>query len=219
MRAFLRVRKALAAMSNALIGNKELVEFIQSAVTIAAIIVGGIWTYRLLVEKRELQAHLNVRHAVVSRNIAQGVVWLHLSLSIENTGESLVSLRTADVRVQQILPLDPSLQTTLNDEKFVVPRDSNLVPWPTLCRYLAKLDMDIEPKETDTVDFDFFVPSAVKTVRIYSYLENAADTSKTRQIGWNLGTIYDASSRETDHGEIKSPLANGTSVTACRIDR
>ena len=114
---------------------------LQSLVTIVAIIVGGYWTYRLFVMKRELRAHLNINSAVVSKIISPGVVLIHLSMSVQNTGEGLVTLGDADIRVQQVSPLAHSLQKSLNEGKQLVPKGQNIVPWPLVCRYLAKLDM------------------------------------------------------------------------------
>ena len=205
-------------IEKALLRKKELIELLQSVITIAAIVVGGIWTYRLFVEQRALKPHLNIQHAVVARVISPGVAWLHLTVTLANSGDSLVSLHKADVRVQQILPLGPSIQAALNARKTRVGRKNNLVPWPGLCRYVMTPDVDIEPKETDNVEFDFLIPANVRSVRIYTYLENALATSKSRKMGWKLGTIHDISEATADGKNQVPSSANSGRIVDCRID-
>ncbi len=206
------VRASLLAVKTVLLDNKELVDLFQSAITIFAIIVAGVWTYGLFVATRETRPHLNVHHSVVSKIIAPGVAWMHLTVVLENTGESLVSLRSADVRVQKVVPLDASLQKSLGAGKNLVPENEYLVPWPLLRHYVAKLDLEIEPKESDNVDFDFVLPTAARTVRIYTYLENVEKAS--RQIGWHLDTIYDIPDElSTDSANRSAADASGSLVS------
>jgi hypothetical protein len=177
-----------------LVAQKDLLQTIQAALTIAAIIVGGWWTYRLFVEQREAYPHLKIDQTVTSKALLQGVSWIHLTVNIENTGKSLVSLHSAEVRVQQILPLDPSIQKPLTHGQDLVPQGQRQVLWPLLQRSLTTLDMQLEPGEPDKVEFDFVLPDAIKTVRVYSYFENADESTNKRQIGWSCETIFDIKS-------------------------
>jgi hypothetical protein len=205
-------------IEKAVLRKKEIIELLQSVITIAAIVVGGVWTYRLFIEQRELKPHLNIRHAVVARVISPGVAWVHLTVTLENTGASLISLHRADVRVQQILPVGPAIQAALNAGKTRVGRKNNLVPWPGLCRYVTTPDLDIEPKETDNVEFDFLIPADVRSIRVYTYLENASATSKTRRMGWKLGSIHDISEAKA-YGKNQVPAsANSGRIVNCRND-
>jgi len=192
-----------------LAAQKDVLETLQTALTIAAIIVGGWWTYTLFIEHRESLPHLNIRHSVTSKMVLPNITWIHLTVNIENTGDSLASLHSADVRLQQILPLDPSFQKRLADGQELVPHDERQVPWPLLRRSLTRLDLEIEPKESTSIEFDFVFPDTVKTVRVYSYFENAKESSRKRHIGWSCGTILDITGA-TAVGKDSS--ANGSGV-------
>jgi hypothetical protein len=201
-----KVRQAVRVARATLLKNKELFEITQAAITIAAIIVGAVWTYHLFIEGRSGEPHLNMHHSIIARVISPGVVWLHLTVNFENTGESVVSLRNGDVRIQEILPLSSSLQKSIEHSEDLVPKNQTLIPWPLVRRYVPQLDIQIEPKETDYLDFDFLLPASLKTMRIYTYFENDRVTSKARRIGWRLASIYEM---ETVPSNVTSSVDDG----------
>src|SRR5262245_61639589 len=180
-----------------LVAQKDLFETLQAGLTVAAIVIGGWWTYRLFVEHRESKAHLNISHALVIKAISPNLLWIHLTVTAENRGDSLATLHSADVRLQQILPLDPSLDEERRNNNLV-PAGQTQVPWPTLKRSVLPLDDEIEPKESDNIEFDFTIPSSVKTVRVYTYFENAENSSTRKRMGWSRGTVYDLSGEKKD---------------------
>ena len=212
-----RMRTVVRAIKTYLSQGKDSAETIQSYVTIIAIFIGAVWTYRLFLENRQQAPHLNISHAVVSKHLSNSVVWVHLTVSLENPGDNLVSLRKGDIRLQQILPLHASLLGPLAAGGDLVEKPEDLISWPPLCRYLPKLDIDIEPKEKDTLEYDFLVPGSLRTIRLYSYFENEMYSSRTREVGWHFSTIYEIQEAKELEENKNSP--NTDRVPACRIDQ
>ena len=204
------------ALRKALLQSKPFFELLQSVLTSLAIIVGGFWTYRLFLEQRSSRPHLNIHHSVTSKVIYSGAVWLHLEVSLENAGDSLVSLKTEDVRIQQVLPLRPELQAWLAKGKNLVLPGSDAVAWPLVCRYEASFARQIEPKETDNLDFDFVIPAQLRTVRIYTYLQN--EKSGKNALGWQLDSLYDLASEVTASGKTTMASNPPTQLIPCRVD-
>jgi hypothetical protein len=197
--------------------HKDSAGTIQSYVTIVAIVIGAAWTYRLFVENRQQAPHLNISHAVVSKHLTNNVVWVHLTVYIENTGDNLVSLREGDIRLQQILPLHASLLGPLARGEDLVEKPEDLISWPPLCRYLPKLDLDIEPKEKDILEYDFLVPRSLRTIRLYSYFKNERYSYGTHELGWHSSTIYEIQVEKELEENKTAP--NTDRIPACRIDQ
>src|SRR5438128_12098375 len=54
--------------------------------------------------------------------------------------------------------------------------------------------LEIEPGETDQIEFDFLIPPDVQRILVYSHLANP----KKETAGWNLNTIYELPSTNAE---------------------
>ena len=72
------------------------------------------------------------------------------------------------------------------------------IDWSLIAKHeLTSSDrIEIEPKETDELHFDFVVKNEIARVLVYTHLENRAKR-KVKKIGWNLSSIYVIESGET----------------------
>lgn len=173
--------------------SKQIAEILESLVTIAAIIVGGVWTYWLFVKKRQKYPHAKTIHEVVHKYLPGKKLWIRVTVTITNLGDVLLSLTSGEVFVQQILPLISSSEESVKllekeqKEKDVVCRE---IEWPGYVREFKweKERFEIEPGESDQISCDFILDDGVKTIRVYSYLKNVSKGK--REIGWRLTTIY-----------------------------
>lgn len=109
--------------------------------------------------------------------IAPGRVLVTVKAKIANKGPILVRVSRSFTRILQIVP--PGLSQTETDAIL-----KGETPWETGETALgwqmlgerdhtpAQRRHEIEPGEVDEVVFDFIIPDSVKSVRIYTYLEN-----------------------------------------------
>jgi hypothetical protein len=65
------------------------------------------------------------------------------------------------------------------------------IDWSLIAKHeLTSSDrIEIEPKETDELHFDFVIDKKIMRVLIYTHLENQTKGLR-KKIGWNLSSIY-----------------------------
>lgn len=171
---------------------KEYIETTASALTLFAVIIGGIWTYMLFVKTRQKYPSGNISQVIQHRTLSETMVWLRVTITIQNTGKVLLSLVRARTWVQQILPADEDIMEKVKEYEQAG-GDKIEIQWPALDDKVidwAEGDyVEIEPGEQDQIIFDFILEREVQTVVAYSYLKNI--TKRKREIGWSLTTTYD----------------------------
>jgi hypothetical protein len=216
VRILTRLANAQIWVKEKVVAGKEFLEALQAIATIVAILVGGWWTYTLFVAQGGFSPGIKIDYDISSKALSRNTVLLHLRVRAENTGRSLVEWGEADVRVQQILPLDKNLQRSFATGDQLVPQDSNVVRWPVLCRYLTNIDYKLRPGEIDAIDFDFILPSKVKTVRVYSFIGEKASTTKDPK-GWSQSSIFNIPEEKEPNSDESDPNAD-VAIPTCRID-
>jgi hypothetical protein len=171
---------------------KDLTDIIQAILTSAAILVGGLWSYLLFVRRRQRYPRASLKHEITHRTIGDGFVLLSVAATITNNGEVLLSLISAETRVQQVVPPPPELVSAAKDGKDPVTKGEREVRWPLLCSRQSrweKSQFQIEPGESDSIQYDFILNHEVQTVEVYTYLKN--ETIRKRNIGWSITTLHD----------------------------
>lgn len=177
---------------------------LQAIVTIAAVIIGGFWTYQLFVRRRQAYPRVDVAHRIYHCRLPDGKVLLRVVLEVHNKGEILLVLDSGFTRLSQVQPCESELYEgdkqreidwPVMSEKSIYTSDSA----EELGRRDGKAETrEVEPGETDEIPFDFIVGADVQIVLVYSYLKNARKRwkrvglcPKRREIGWNVSTLYD----------------------------
>jgi hypothetical protein len=163
------------------------VQTVESFVKIVALIVGGWWTWSGFVRKRLLFPSANVEHHVTMwRDVGQ--TFIHLSIRIINNGNVLMRVEQGCAWVEQLTPLPQSVEGRLGRNEDYVLEGQVDAEWGLIKkRDLPKgFCRDIEPGETDQIDFDFVIDQDIRRVLIYSHLAN-----RRKMVGgWNLNTIH-----------------------------
>jgi hypothetical protein len=103
---------------------------VKTVVEIAAIIVGGAWTYILFIKGRGRFPRAGLTHKIERRKISTGKVLMRLRVEITNDGPVVLNIRDATFRVQQVLPLTEELQETLSRTGDLVRPKELDVNWP-----------------------------------------------------------------------------------------
>lgn len=177
---------------------KEKVETAQAMVTVAAVIVGGFWTYTLFVKERQQYPHANIEQKVSDVALSKETNLLRVGVDVTNTGTSRIIIAKGIIRIQQVLPLPacPDTGACAAEEIKValanVEREADRLTWPLLAKRDTTFTdpLDIEPGEKDSLEFEFVIPSTVKVARIYTYFRNDKKSTPTGEIGWWASSYY-----------------------------
>jgi hypothetical protein len=185
---------------------KDIAATIQSLVTTAAILLGGIWSYFLFVRKRQARQRVQITHRVFHKIITKSKALLHITIIVSNVGEVLIRPQRGEMKVLKILPLTSELLNrieeqegfpyleNLKERELDLPQVSDLSKFPDNVR--------IEPGETEEIGFDFIINSEVKLIKIESFFENRnlAAQKSSHPIGWRLSTIHDLEEQSDSRG-------------------
>lgn len=171
--------------------TKKFLGLGQSAVTIIAIIAGGIWTYLLFIKKRLRFPRANVENEISHIDLNSNLILLHVKIKVTNIGDVLLSFKEMEIRVQQILPIHNDISGSININNKVETREADEIPWPMLDGKIRQYELksyEIEPGESDESHFDFIIVKNIKVVAVYSYFQNII--KKGRDLGWGCTSIY-----------------------------
>jgi hypothetical protein len=177
---------------------KPWLESLQAIATVTAIIVGGLWTYRLFFQQREPFAHANFEEKITRVPVTNGVNLVQVVLKLENTGHTLINVTHAVVRIEQVLPIRgcnseaPCVAREMNRALAASARVADVFPWPLVANRDAITDQTLEPGEKADFDFEFVVPATVEVARIYGFIQDDRLTSKQNQpVGWYQPVFFD----------------------------
>ena len=148
----------------------------QAAATITALVLGGIWTYLLFVEQRQLFAHLKTEHHVTHVSLPDNRILLMVDVVQTNVGSVRVTLTSGDVKISTLDPLD--LDVTDVSSAWNFQAENPNIPGG---------DLLIEPGESDQIHYEFIL-SDDAPLRIYTYYKNPTTQGNT---GWVTYSLYD----------------------------
>jgi hypothetical protein len=184
---------------------------IQAALTIVAIVVGGLWAYMLFIKQRQQYAHLKIEHHVAHVLLPQHRIVLFVDVEHSNVGSVKVSLTSADVKIyalrQQALTAEAIEQ--VNEGRFGADEPDSLwdiqaerkTTWAPQRSIFPEIfatfrntgkhsdERVVEPGESDQLHYEFILSDDTWPLLIYSYFENP--TIADRNIGWLTRSLYD----------------------------
>src|ERR1700730_18862918 len=117
---------------------KEKVETAQAIVTIAAVFVGGLWTYNVFIKERHEYPHANIEPRLSHVMLSERVSLLQVGVELTNTGNSLMRIGQSVIRVQQVLPSLPCpnegacAANEVNDAIKTIERQADHFSWPLI---------------------------------------------------------------------------------------
>lgn len=134
---------------------KKPIETIQSIITIVAIIVGGLWTYNLFIKERKNIPHTNIELQLSHIKLSNEINLLHVGIKLTNAGNTLLSLKKYEIRIQQVLPIlpcknaQPCAVKQVNDALRNISRKENHFSWPLIAKRKTGIEntIKIEPGE------------------------------------------------------------------------
>ncbi|NIV38211.1 MAG: hypothetical protein GWN58_54985 [Anaerolineae bacterium] len=181
----------------------EIIDLISAALVSIAVVVSGIWGYWLFVQNRQRYPRASITHSINLVPLAEGKRLLHVTETIRNEGDVLLSLECMETRIQQMDPPPDNLLQSVADGQRLLEEGETEYPWPMIGlheRRWEKGRCEIEPNESQDIHHDFVIGANVRVIEVYSYMKNFV--KRKREIGWNLTTVHElydaqeASSRE-----------------------
>jgi len=189
---------------------KQIAESVKPAIEIAAIIIGGVWSYLLFIKNRQSRPKAKISHLIYSERLNDQKILLRVELKISNIGNVLLQIQSCKTWIQQLTPLDMDKLKLIEEGKNLVSEEKHEADWGLIDGVeifykenkaaVKKSDIktvvenfvpQIEPGEEDFIYFDFTIDANVQTILIYSYLRNSS--IRRRDFGWSLCTIYNIS--------------------------
>ncbi len=163
---------------------------LETAATVIAIIVGGIWSYLLFVRQRLRYPAANIAHEISTIGITEKHILVNVAASIENKGKVLLRLTSCFTRLQRIRPLDEDFSLIMESRGDLVEDGETEVDWPLLgvrdfCHEGGMIEL--EPGEKEELVADFVIGRDVRAIVAYTYVKNM--TKPGREIGWSRTTI------------------------------
>lgn len=183
------------------IGDETLWQVLSDAATAIAVFLGGIWAYRVYVQKRQRFPRAEVRHSVEEIPLSAGRHLLRVTVHIENKGDVLLRVADGDVRVAPVLPLTDASDESLRARGSTIPYSSARFPWLVKwkCEWKdGESSIEVEPGESHHAHFDFLLDSPVSVVHVYSYIGNKLKPRRLRRpkpMGWKYVSYH----RLADH--------------------
>ncbi len=173
---------------------KDVAGGIQSALTVVAIVVGGVFALFKLQVFRTFEPHLTITHEVHHRYVGDSYVHIDVTATLRNSSRVAVEIREAEFSIQQISPVSDEEVEAVYSEVFI---DKKLIylQWPFLESVPFEWDqgeMVIEPNESHQQTYEFIVLGHLETVLIYTYFENPQLPRPPKSAeGWAATTVYD----------------------------
>ena len=193
-----------------MIASAEAVELWTSAAanvaTIGALVMGGIWAYLRFFRQRTEKPRASLSYAVAHRPLGDESL-IRVTVLAENTGSVLIGIPAVRCEIQQVAPLAAETLAKLEARELI----NRLHEAELHCIRCYEEDwkegeVEIEPGETETFDFDFVVSGEIETILIYAHLPNALRKDGG---GWQVAGFYDLGDWQPEESaEIVNETAN-----------
>jgi hypothetical protein len=176
---------------------KTYSDIASNVTTVAAIVIGAIWSYRAFFRERVRWPKATVELVMSHRELSPEWTLLHVKVKVHNTGKGLMKLTSLRVDVFQVLPLLDDTRKQLEDGKLKPPGEV-LAEWHPHQQGMSRwgkpdgkgCEPELEPDENEEFGNDFLVPSTLETVYVYVYIANEAKRRR-RDLGWTVTNYYD----------------------------
>lgn len=166
-------------------------DVVANAATVAAILVGGYWTYTRFIRERGQWPRASLELVASHWPLTATQTYVRVVVKVRNAGSTLVQLTNLRAEIYRVRPIEAAVRQKIEAD-CLVPPDSREADWPCIAARETNWsagDVEIEPQEGDEFGHDFFVPAEVETIFIYAYIRNVK--KRKRDIGWTVSMAYE----------------------------
>jgi hypothetical protein len=156
-----------------------------------AVVVGGIWTYRLFVKQRLGFERVDTSHEVTCYSLSSHQRLVRVVVIIKNVGNVVLRPPRLTISLQRILPAEIDLvdRAEGGEEPYAPsPVSGNWVNLTEHSYDMADDDFVLEPGEVEKYPFDFTIPSSVRVLQVHSEILCGPNRPKEY---WDETTIHD----------------------------
>jgi len=180
---------AINGMLHYLAHYKDGLSAFETICKIAALIVGAVWAWKGFIRNRLRFPSATLEHMITSWT-DEDRTFLRIKVRITNTGNVLIKLSKGKTWLEKLTPLPSKVRTAVR-AGTPIQQGKHEIGWSLIQKHelTASDHIQIEPKESDELHFDFVIDKRISRILVYTHLENEAKGLR-RKIGWNLTSIY-----------------------------
>lgn len=150
---------------------EQVSAFGANVATVAALGVGGWWTYSRFFKNRTGKPKAAMIHSVEDRRLTDHDLLVRVVIKLENTGSVLLPVERLRCEISQVHPPAPEALERLSKHELIT--DEHLADLGCIRCYeedREEGEVRIEPGEADIFPFDFVVSSDISTISIYAHI-------------------------------------------------
>ncbi|MCA9999804.1 MAG: hypothetical protein KDE56_28775 [Anaerolineales bacterium] len=159
--------------------------------TVTAVIVGGIWTWLLFVQRRQRFPRALVRHELTCHAINDEYWLVGLAVILQNAGDVLLSLRAWQVALQQALPPAAELEHFMARGDDTLLHGAHIIEWEPIWQINEQAASDrfeLEPGESHQFHYVVVVRRNIRVVAVDTLFLNIA--KKRRSLTWRQTSLH-----------------------------
>jgi hypothetical protein len=175
----------------------------ESVATVIALLVAGVWTYRLFIKNRTSYPRVALEIKTRVQDISESCRIVRVEIHVANEGQVLLPVGDLECRLLQVLPVVGSLEGRLREGESLILENAQRVSWPMLDNRFWKYasgEAEIEPGEGQSFCCDFSIDHSVVLAEIYCHLSNPL---KAAAMGWTATAVIELTG--SDLGMAKPP--------------
>lgn len=158
------------------------VNIVASLMQVAAIIVGGIWTYRRFVRGRSDEVRAIVKNEVTQISLSKDLRYIRVVVEIRNIGTVVIKPPKGHTSIQRVMPVDKVVLKQFQEgrQSDTIETGPPEIDWEVLEESdydLQSDEIELEPDESIRIPMDFVIPSSVTAVQVHTmiYCDRSAD--------------------------------------------
>ena len=158
---------------------------------VVALFVAGVWTYLLFVRQRQRFPRATVVQTGMIRDLDDSRRLLTVTVALSNIGQRLLQIDYVTIVVQQLAPLSATaLRDALASHDPLNAAGRREILWYRIGHRRTGFEsnhFEIEPGETERVEFDFTISRSVRSIKIQTHIENVVRRFSARD--WIRGVL------------------------------
>lgn len=149
------------------------IRVVADIVQIAAIIVAGLWTYKLFIKGRQHFSRALIKNEINHFMLDKNRRLIRLVIEINNVGNIAIYPTKGHSSIQQIFPITHKALKEIESKSFMNGIDPPEIDWDVLEEAdfdLAQDESILEPEETMRIPMDFIIPGDAEIIQIHSMI-------------------------------------------------
>ena len=182
---------------------KAITGVVRDVVQIVAILGAGAWASYRFGLFRERVPRGTISHEISHRPLTDTTIHISVTVIFSNTGRVVWSFAPEQrnrTTIQLVRPIDHEDLESLQDR--LAAGESQTYEWPRLDDRSLIRPLEVEPSDTEEINYEFVVGGAVESILVYS---NYGSGDR----GWQATTVYDIVGEDHDSdnqdGETATP--------------